>query len=87
MANKINSNTVPINAKSISFIFTILCSVFGAGFYCGNLIRELKDNDEVMKIRIELLDVKRECDGRVHRLREEIYQIKLENLKSNKDEK
>ena len=87
MANKTNSNTVPINAKSISLAFTVLCSGFGAGLYCGNLIRELKNNDEVMKMRIELLDVKRECDDRVHMLREEIYQIKLDNLKPNKDEK
>lgn len=87
MAKGVKSYSIPINIRTVSIALPIIGSVFYAGFYCGDLIRELKDNDEVMKMRIELLNIKSEYENKIYSYREEIYKIKLDNIKPEKNEK
>lgn len=73
---------IQINATSISILSTIACSIFGAGYYCGRVLQELKDNDDAMKLRIETIELKQEYENQIHLLQ-------MENLilKQDKDEK
>lgn len=87
MPKVVKGHSISVNIKTVSIALSIAGTVFYAGFYCGDLIRELKDNDQVMRMRIELLDVKSEYENRIHSLREEIYKIKLDNIKSKTNEK
>lgn len=82
MAKVVRNNSIPVNIKTASIAFSVVGAVFYAGFYCGDLIRELKDNDEIMRMRIELLNVKSEYEDRIYSFREEIYKIKLDNIKT-----
>lgn len=76
------STSIQINATSLSVFATIACSLFGAGYYCGTVLQELRDNDEVMRQRIEFAESKREYENQIHLLQ-------MENLilKQDGDEK
>lgn len=85
MQKKSNPIVISVNAKNITIALTVLGSVFSAGIYCGGIIQELKSNDEIMKLRIRIIDEKSEYENRLHTLRESIYELKLDNLKHGKN--
>lgn len=87
MAKISNSYNIPVNKATVSIAISAIGAFFYAGFYCGDLIRELRDNDEIMKMRIELLNVRSEYEDRIYSFREENMRIKFENLKLEKNEK
>ncbi len=86
MQKKYNIISIPLNIKNITIAITVIGSVFSAGFYCGSIIQELKSNDKIMNLHIKIIDEKSEYENKLHVLREEIYELKLDGIKQNQHE-
>ncbi len=70
------SLSIQVNATSLSIFVTIACSLFGAGYYCGSVLQELRDNDEIMRQRIEFVESKRNYENQIHLLQMENLLLK-----------
>lgn len=87
MIRKFHNFSIQINKSSITVLITILSSVFGAGYYIGWQLSEIKSNDKNMELRLQLLDLKMEYSEREYKLRNELMQFKIDVLNKYNHEK